>query len=40
MLRSLNLGFDQLTAWMVGQPQVQLPENLCLIVGVGVLPAA
>jgi hypothetical protein len=35
MLRSLYLGFDQLAAWMIGQPQVQLPEDLGLVVGGG-----
>ena len=37
MLRSLDLGFDQLSAWVVGQLQAQLPEDLCFVVGVGVL---
>jgi hypothetical protein len=37
MLRSLDLGFDQLSAWVVGQPEAQLPEGLCLVVRAGVL---
>ena len=38
MLRSLDLGSDQLSAWVVGQPEAQLPEGLCLVVRVGVQP--
>jgi hypothetical protein len=37
VLRSLDLGFDQLSAWVVGQLQAQLPEDLCFVVGVGIL---
>jgi hypothetical protein len=36
MLWDLDLGFDQLSARVVGQPQVELPEDLRLVVGIGV----
>jgi hypothetical protein len=37
MLRSLDLGFYQLPSGVVGQLQAKLPEDLRLVVGVGVL---
>ena len=37
MLQSLDLGFDQLSVRVVGQPEAQRPEDLRFVVGVGVL---